>query len=447
MKTLGGGEDIGQRASIRQVALASFIGTAIEWYDFFLYGTAAALVFPKLFFPHFSPLAGTLASFGTFGVAFVARPIGGVVFGHFGDRIGRKSMLVITLLLMGGATFLVGLLPGFEQVGVLAPILLVVLRFLQGFAVGGEWGGATLMAVEHAPEKSRNFYGSWPQTGAPAGLILSTAVFGAFSSLPDEQFFAWGWRVPFLLSIALIGVGLFIRLRILESPVFSRVKEIGAESKAPLLEVLRDYLSAAVLAIGMVLIVMGGYYIVTTFTLSYITGQLGLPRNVSLKGLLLAGAAQTAGILIFSWVADRAGTRAVAIWSAACIFLLSYPYFWLVDTRRPALVWLAMGVWMFAEGSLYGITGVYLAGLFPARVRYSGISFSYQMAGMLGGALAPMISTALIQWAGGASWPVASYLAVTALISLVAVYLASDRYRVKIHDTEPIERRLAGQHG
>ena len=446
MKRLGG-EDIRQRASIRQVALASFIGTAIEWYDFYLYGTAAALVFPKLFFPHFSPLAGTLASFGTFGVAFIARPIGGVVFGHFGDRIGRKSMLVITLLLMGGATFLVGLLPGFEQVGVLAPILLVMLRFLQGFAVGGEWGGATLMAVEHAPEKSRHFYGSWPQTGAPVGLMLSTAVFGAFSSLPNQQFFAWGWRVPFLLSIALIGVGLFIRLRILESPAFSRVKELGAESKVPLLEVLRNYLSAAVLAIGMVLIVMAGYYIVTTFTLSYITGSLGVPRNVALKGLLVAGAAQTAGILIFSWVADRVGTRLVAIWSAVCIFLLSYPYFWLVDTRRPALIWLAMSVWMFAEGSLYGITGVYLAGLFPARVRYSGISFSYQMAGMLGGALAPIISTALIQWAGGASWPVATYLAITAFISLVAVYLTSDRYRVKIDETAPIERRLASEHG
>ena len=262
-----------------------------------------------------------------------------------------------------------------------------------------------------------------------------------------RQFFAWGWRVPFLLSIALIGVGLFIRLRILESPSFSRVKELGVESKVPLLEVLRDYLSAAVLAIGMVLIVMGGYYIVTTFTLSYITGSLGVPRNVALKGLLVAGAAQTAGILIFSWVADRVGTRLVAIWSAACIFLLSYPYFWLVDTRRPALIWLAMGVWMFADGSLYGITGVYLAGLFPARVRYSGISFSYQMAGMLGGALAPIISTALIQWAGGASWPVATYLAITAFISLVAVYLASDRYRVKIDETAPIERRLASEHG
>ena len=193
---------VGHRKSIRQVAFASFIGTAVEWYDFFVYGTAAALVFPKLFFPRFDPLAGTLASFATFGVGFFARPIGGAVFGHLGDRVGRKSMLVTTLLLMGGATFLIGLLPTFEQIGVMAPILLVTLRFAQGFAVGGEWGGATLMAYEHAPEEDRNFYASWPQLGVPVGLILSTGVFAAFASLPETQFYAWGWRMAFLLSIA-----------------------------------------------------------------------------------------------------------------------------------------------------------------------------------------------------------------------------------------------------
>jgi MFS transporter, MHS family, shikimate and dehydroshikimate transport protein len=339
-----GGEEIGRRASIRQVAFASFIGTAIEWYDFFLYGTAAALVFNRLFFPELAPLTGTLASFATFGVGFFARPVGGVVFGHFGDRVGRKSMLVITLLVMGGATFLIGLLPTFETIGIWAPILLVVLRFLQGFAVGGEWGGATLMAVEHAPEESRNFYASWPQMGAPAGLVLSTAVFTVFSSLPDEQFFAWGWRVPFLLSIILIGVGLFIRLRVLESPAFSRVKELGAESRVPLLEVLRNYPVAALLAIGVVLVNIGGYYIVITFTLSYVTEQLGVARNVPLIGLLLAGLAEIAGILLFAYVADRVGRRPVALWSAAFVFLLAYPYFWLVNTGAPPLIWAAMSL-------------------------------------------------------------------------------------------------------
>jgi MFS transporter, MHS family, shikimate and dehydroshikimate transport protein len=441
-----GGEDIGQRASIRQVAFASFIGTAIEWYDFFLYGTAAALVFNQLFFPNFAPLTGTLASFATFGVGFFARPVGGVVFGHFGDRIGRKSMLVITLLVMGGATFVIGLLPTFEQIGIWAPILLVVLRFLQGFAVGGEWGGATLMSVEHAPEESRNFYASWPQMGAPAGLVLSTAVFTAFSSLPDEQFFAWGWRVPFLLSIVLIGVGLFIRLRVLESPAFERVKELGTESRVPLLEVLRNYPMAALLAIGVVLVNIGGYYIVITFTLTYATETLGVARNVPLIGLLLAGFAEIAGILIFARISDRISKRPVALWSAAVVLLLAYPFFWLVNTEVSVLIWLAMSLWTFWAGALYGITGVFIAELFEARIRYSGISFGYQMAGMLGGALAPIIATALIQWSGGASWPVATYLAANSLISLVAVYLASEGYRVEIFDERPGER-VASERG
>ena len=219
--------------SIKKVVAASMVGTTIEWYDFFLYGTAASLVFNELFFPSSDPVTGTLLAFGTYALGFVARPLGGIIFGHYGDRIGRKKMLVLSLGLMGGATFAIGLLPTYETIGVAAPLLLVALRLVQGFAVGGEWGGATLMAVEHAPEESRNFYASWPQMGAPAGLVLSTAVFTAFSTLPDEAFFAWGWRVPFLLSIVLIGVGLFIRLRVLESPAFARVKEVGAESRRP----------------------------------------------------------------------------------------------------------------------------------------------------------------------------------------------------------------------
>jgi MFS transporter, MHS family, shikimate and dehydroshikimate transport protein len=432
-----GGEGVGERASIRQVALASFVGTAVEWYDFFLYGTAAALVFGQLFFPNFSSVAGTLASFATFGVGFFARPLGGAVFGHFGDRVGRKSMLVITLLMMGGATFCIGLLPTFESIGVLAPILLVVLRFIQGFAVGGEWGGATLMAVEHAPEESRNFYASWPQMGAPAGLVLSTAVFTAFSTLPDAAFFAWGWRVPFLVSIVLIGVGLFIRLRVLESPAFARVKEVGAESRAPLLEVIRDYPVATLLSIGIVLVNIGGYYIVITFTLSYATEGLGVDRNVTLIGLLLAGVAEIAGILLLAYVADRIGRRPVALWSAAAVALLAYPYFFMIDTTVPVLIWVGMAVWTFAAGALYGITGVLISHLFKARVRYSGISLGYQGAGVIGGALAPLIATALVSAAGGESYLVAGYLLLVSLITLLCVYLASDSYNVAIFDDVP----------
>lgn len=429
-----GGEDVGGRASIGQVALASFVGTAIEWYDYFLYGTAAALIFNQLFFPEFAPLTGTLAAFATFAVGFFARPVGGVVFGHFGDRIGRRSMLVITLLIMGGATFLIGFLPTFEAVGILAPILLVVLRFLQGFAVGGEWGGAILMAVEHAPDESRNFYASWPQLGSPAGLILSTIVFTVFSSLPEDQFLAWGWRVPFLLSIVLIGVGLFIRLRIMESPAFQRVRESGAESRVPLLDVLRTYPLAALLSMGVVLVNIGGFYLVVTFTLAYATEQLGVPRNATLIGLLLAGVAEIAGIILLARTADRIGRRPVALASATFVTLFAFPFFWLVDTGSVTLLWIAMCLWTFSAGALYGVTGALISELFEARVRYSGISLGYQMAGVLGGALAPLVATALVQWAGGASWPVATYLFAMSFVSLAAVFFASERFNVGIHD-------------
>jgi MFS transporter, MHS family, shikimate and dehydroshikimate transport protein len=424
--------EVGRRRAIREVAFASFIGAAVEWYDFFVYGTAAALVFPKLFFPGFSPLAGTLASFATFGVGFFARPIGGVVFGHVGDRTGRKSMLVVTLLVMGAATFLIGLLPTFEQIGVMAPILLVALRLVQGFALGGEWGGATLMAFEHAPEENRTFYASWPQLGVPVGLVLSTAVFALFAALPEKQFFAWGWRVAFLLSIALIVLGVFIRLRVAESPVFSRVKERGAESKAPLLEVLRDHRLALLLAVGMVFVSITGFYIATTFSLSYLTARLGVARNVALVGNVLFSASGAASTLIVARLADRAGKYRVAILSAAFQVLLSYPFFWLLSTREPALIWLAMSVWAFVGSALYGITGAMLAELFAPRMRCSGISLGYQIAGMLGGAPAPIIATYLIHWSSGATWSIATYLAASSLITLVAVYVASQRQSVAI---------------
>lgn len=241
--------DRGKREIVK-AASSSFIGTAIEWYDFFLYGTAAALVFPRLFFPESDPLIGTLQSFGTFALGFVARPLGGLIFGHYGDKIGRKSVLVLTLLIMGIATFLIGLMPTYETIGVWAPTLLIVMRLLQGIGVVGEWGGAALLAVEHAPEGKRGFYGSWPQMGVPAGLLLSTAVFTPFSTLPEEQFLAWGWRVPFLFSILLVAVGLFIRLRIMETSAFQRVKETASEARQPILEAVRKYPKQVLVAMG-----------------------------------------------------------------------------------------------------------------------------------------------------------------------------------------------------
>jgi len=419
----------GKRSVIRKVALASFLGTTVEWYDFFLYGTAAALVFPKLFFPGFSPLAGTLASFATFGVAFFARPIGGVVFGHFGDRVGRKTLLVTTLVLMGGATFLIGLLPTFRQVGVLAPILLVALRVTQGFAVGGEWGGATLMVVEHAPEEDRAFYASWPQLGVPAGLLLSSFAFWAGASLPEREFLTWGWRIAFLLSLVLIAVALFIQLRLEESPVFSRVRELGIAARAPVLEVLRNYRGAVLLATAVVFVTISAFYITTVFSLSYLTQQLGVARKIPLIGNVVFSVTEAASILICAWLADRVGMYRVAICSAWWAVLFSYPYFWLLNTREPALIWLAMGTASVGMGSLYGIVGAILAELFEPRVRCSGISLGYQMAALLGGAPTPFIATFLIHQSGGSTWGVATYSAVTALITLSAVYVALGRHR------------------
>ena len=429
------GREIGERSCIRQIALASFVGTAVEWYDFFLYGTASALVFRNLFFPQFSPLAGTLASFASFGVGFIARPIGGIVFGHFGDRVGRKSMLVTTLVLMGAATFSIGLLPTFDQAGILAPIILVALRLVQGFAVGGEWGGATLMAFEHAPVASRHFYASWPQLGVPAGFVLSTAVFAIFSSLSEDQFLVWGWRLPFLLSLLLIAVGLFIRLRIAESPAFSQLKQSGNTLRVPLLQLLKIHPVAIWLAAGVVFANICGFYLVTVFGLLYVTEQLGVAKIVVLEGHLLNSIGSAIGILLFARVADRLGARPVATWSAASLLFLSYPYFWLINTRQTILIWLALIAWGLVGGALYGITGVLLAELFEIRVRYSGISLGYQMAGVLGGAPAPVVATLLLHWTRGATWSVATYLAASSLITLVAVCIVSARHR------EPIDHR------
>jgi MFS family permease len=295
--------------AIRLVAFASLIGTTIEWYDFFLYGTAAATVFNRLYFPTFDPLAGTLAAFGTYTVGFVARPIGGIVIGHYGDRIGRKSMLVLTLTIMGVATFGIGLLPTYAQAGPWAAVALVALRLAQGFGVGGEWGGAVLMAVEHTPPGARGFYGSWPQIGVPAGLLVSTAVFAQFARLPEDQFLSWGWRVPFLLSIVLVAVGLIIRLRILETPAFTRLKDEQVESRRPALELLMTHRREVLLAIGARFAENGAFYIYTVFMLVYGTQKVGLDRQSVLNGILLAAACGMIAIPICGALSDRIGRR------------------------------------------------------------------------------------------------------------------------------------------
>ena len=425
-----GGEDAGQSASIGRVALASFVGTAIEGYDFFIYGIAAALVLGQLFFPpNEDPLIGTLAAFATFAVGFVARPVGGVVFGHFGDKVGRKPMLVITILTMGLATFLIGLLPTYAQIGIWAPILLVALRLIQGFSVGGEWGGAALMTVEHAPEGRRSYYGSWTMAAGTAGVMLATGVYAAFSGLSDEQFLVWGWRVPFLLSIFLVGVGVFIRLKILESPTFARLKEAGVQAQMPIVEALREYPKSVLLTAGMNVGFSTFIYVLFTFMLTYATGQLGVERSVVLIGTVIGGLVQIASVLAFSALTDRIGRRPVMLAGAAFLALYAFPLFWLVDTGNAAVIVLAMSIGFFGSAAIFGPMAAFISETFGTRVRYTGASLGYQTGAVLGGGLSPFIATALLVWSDGASWSVSVYLVLGAMVSLASIYLLTETFR------------------
>ena len=423
-------------SSVTRVVLASFIGTTIEWYDFFLYGTAAALVFNKLFFPTLDSTAGTMAAFATYAVGFFARPIGAVVFGHFGDRMGRKSMLVTTLMLMGLATFLIGVLPTYDQAGVAAPALLVLLRFVQGFGVGGEWGGAVLMAVEHGHQGRRGLYASWVQAGVPAGMILATAVFNAFSSLPDDQFLSWGWRVPFLLGIVLLGVGLFIRLQVLESPLFAKMRDQNKQSGAPFFELLARYPRNVVLAIGARVAENGAFYIYTVFVLTYATATLGVDRTAILNLVLLASAVQFFAIPLLGRLSDSVGRRPVYLAGAAGTAAFAFPFFWLVDTGNVFLIGLAITSGLVIQAAMYAPQAAFFSELFGTEVRYTGASVGYQLASPLAGGLAPLISTALLQWSGGQPWPIAVYMIALSAITLVAVWLAAETHRAVLDDSD-----------
>jgi MFS transporter, MHS family, shikimate and dehydroshikimate transport protein len=441
-----GGEDVGMPTSIRKVVVASFIGTTIEWYDYFIYGTAAALVFPALFFPEFSELAGTLASFATFAVGFAARPLGGIIFGHYGDRIGRKAMLVLTLLIMGVATFLVGLLPTFQTIGVWAPILLVVLRLVQGLGLGGEWGGAVLMAVEHSPEDQRGLNGSWPQMGVPAGLVLGTGAFAAVSAISGDAFEVWGWRVPFLLSIVLIGVGLFIRLSIYESPAFQRVRESGTEARMPIVDVLRTYPKNVLIGVGSRIGIDVAFYILAVYSLTHISANLGLSQSIGLVAVSIAALIEIFTIPAFASLSDRVGRKPLLIVGAAFLGVWSFAFFGLLNTKSTLLIILATIVGLsIGHAVVYGTQASFYAELFGTRVRYSGASFSYQIAGIFGGALAPLIATALFP-AGGTTL-IAAYVAAVCALSVLCYALAAETYRKDIYEEEPEERQLIAERG
>ena len=411
---------------MKKIVWASVLGTVVEWYDFLIYGTAAALVFNKLFFPTMDPVAGTLAAFAAYAVGFVARPLGGAIFGHFGDRLGRKAMLTLTMLIMGVGTFLIGCLPTYDQIGIWAPILLVALRLMQGIGIGGEWGGAVLMVIEHAPEKKRGFYGSLVQVGFPAGVALSTATFLGLSILPQEQFLSWGWRLPFLFSVILIGVGLFVRLRLVETPAFAQLKETKTVARMPILEVIMGQPKTFLTAVGLKISEVAWVYVLTVFSIVYATNTLGLPKTLILYAILLGAVLEFATLPLFGWMSDKIGRRPMyiggALISAACA-LVVFP---LLDTRDPAIVVISIAVIMsLTHATMFGPQAAFLPELFGTRVRYSGASLGCQIAAAISGGFAPMIATGLLAWAG-ATWPIALYLICLAAISLVATLYATE---------------------
>jgi MFS transporter, MHS family, shikimate and dehydroshikimate transport protein len=415
-------------AAVRRVVIASFMGTMIEWYDFFLYGTAAALVFDKLFFPGLDPVNGKIAAYGTFALGFFARPVGGIVFAHFGDRMGRKSVLITSLMMMGVATFLIGTLPTYESAGIWAPVLLVSLRFVQGFGVGGEWGGAVLMVVEHGHKGKRGFYGSWVQAGVPVGLLLANGVFALCTRMPDADFLAWGWRIPFLLGIVLLVVGMFIRLQIAESPLFTRLSRDGKQAKLPILQVLKQHPRNVVLAMGMRFAENASFYIFTVFAITYATDELGLPKSTVLNGILLAAVAQLVAIPFFGGLSDRVGRRPVYMAGAVATLVYPFVFFALFNTQSVPMIWLAIILSLIIHSAMYGPQAAFLSELFGTNVRYSGASLGYQLAAPFAGGLAPMIAAVLLDWSGGAPWAIAGYLSLTAVITIVSVWLAEETH-------------------
>jgi MFS transporter, MHS family, shikimate and dehydroshikimate transport protein len=410
------------KMALAKTAFASFSGTTVEYYDFLAYAIAASTVFPVLFFPSEDPLVGTIMSFGTFAAGFLMRPLGGIVIGHFGDRLGRKAMLVFTLLIMGAATTLIGVLPTYEQAGIWAPIGLIALRLIQGFSAGGEFGGAALMIVEHAPSNRRGFYGSWPVLGISAGGLLATIAFAALGGLSSEQFLSWGWRVPFLASIVMVAIGLWVRFGIEETPDFVAAQKTDKKESLPLSIVLRKYPKEVLLSAGSLIGYTTFIYIVFTFVLSYGTTELGLGRQVFLNGVMLGSALQFVAIPFFGALSDRVGRKPVLIGGSA--FLLIYPFilFSVVNTKNPILILLAVSLAYVGAAAAHAPMGAFFAELFGTGVRYSGVSLGYQLGSVLGGGLAPLIATSLFAGSQNVT-SVAVYAMLASLVSLAAVLM------------------------
>jgi MFS transporter, MHS family, shikimate and dehydroshikimate transport protein len=426
-----------QATSIRTVVAASAIGTTIEWYDFLIYATAASLVLNKLFFPTADPLVGTLISISTIGVGFFARPIGAIILSHFGDRLGRKSMLILTLVSMGVATTLIGILPTYASIGIAAPILLVACRLVQGIAVGGEWGGAVLMATEHSPPDKRGFYGSLVQIGFPLGMALGTASFFALAYLDDRQFMSWGWRIPFVASAALVVIGTFIRLRIAETPDFERVLREGKVSRLPVLEAIRRHPKDLLIGLGVRITEISWIYVLTIFGLSYAVTNLGLPRGLVLGAIALGAAVELVTIPLFGHLSDHVGRRLIYLLGCIAAMCLSFPIFWAIATRDPIIVVSAFVIGMsVGHGIMYGVQASFLSEMFPPNLRYSGASLGYQIAAPIGGGLVPLAAAAIVGWTHGATWPVSLLMILIASMTMLAV-LAARETAPKIASLQP----------
>jgi metabolite-proton symporter len=413
--------------SIRRVVVAATIGTTLEWYDFLIYGALAALVFNELFFPGFDPAVGALLALSTFAVGFLSRPLGGIIFGHFGDRVGRKNLLMLTLLIMGGATFLIGVLPTYASIGVFAPILLVILRFTQGLGLGGEYGGAVLMVAEHSDENRRGFNTSWVAAAAPAGSALATGTITILAAtLSDEAFLAWGWRIPFLFSAVLALVGLWVRARLAESPAFRVLEERNAKARAPLVEMLKAYPRSLLITVGARIGVDVVVYTCIVFSLTYATQSTGVPRSVALNAVLVGSVVWFFALPVFGAVSDRLGRRPTYLLGAvaAAVWFL-FAFFPLIDTGSPALIALAISGGLVCQATMYGPQSAFFSELFGTRVRYSGVSVGYQLGGVLGGSLAPIIGSALLI-RFESSTAISIYIVAALALTFVAIAVAPE---------------------
>jgi MHS family shikimate/dehydroshikimate transporter-like MFS transporter len=428
------------RKDVRRVVVASLIGATIEWYDFFLYGAVAGIVFSKLFFPNTDPIVSILLAYTTFAIGFVARPLGGLIFGHFGDKVGRKSVLVATLMIMGVATVLIGCLPTYEQIGIAAPILLVILRLAQGLGLGGEWGGAVLMAYEYAPKEKRGLYASIPQIGLAIGLCLSSGIVALLSRLPDEDFLSWGWRTAFIGSIVLVIVGLYIRLRIIETPEFQRVKDRKAEVAVPAVEMLRQYPGNILLGMGARYIDGVFFNVFAVFSIAYLTqmAPVKIPRETALWAVSLSALLMVLTIPFFGWLSDRIGRPRTYAIGSLLLAISAYPAFVLLGSGDVVLIFLALLVpFGIIYAMCYGPEAGLFADLFDPRVRYSGISFVYQFSGIFASGLTPIIATYLIEANGKQPWYLVGYVVFAALVSMVSALAIQRRAMLQVATARP----------